>query len=188
MHRNFRIGIDLDGVVIDHRHHKCRLAREHGHELDLWQANSNVMKQFLPAEVYEAIQSSLYSHLTPAAPPVDGALEYLPRIQGEVYIISARRAETIRYAQEWLLKHRVYDSVPADRIFFCGSGAEKRGYCERLGISCYLDDRLNVLEQLPEHTRKVLFDPDGVAGKIRPSADICVAEGWPQFTSIISEK
>ena len=185
MNGRFRIGLDLDGVIIDHRPHKCRLARERGLELETWQANSNIMKQFVPLDVYEDIQTPLYSHMTPAAPPVEGALEHLPLIKAELYIVSARRADSIRYAQEWLSKHRVYDAVPADRIFFCGSGAEKRGYCERLGLDLFLDDRLNVLEMLPERTRKVLFDQDGVAARISPPAGIGVAGDWLQFLDLL---
>jgi len=185
MRQSLRVGIDLDGVIIDHRHHKCLLARERGLELEPWQANSNLMKQFVPGDVYEAIQAPLYSRLTPAAPPVEGALEYLPLLQAEVYIVSARRPETIRYAQEWLLKHRVYDIVPADRVFFCGSGAEKRGYCERLGLSVFLDDRLNFLEMLPPQTRKVLFDQDGIAARIGPAESIGVAGDWPRFAALL---
>lgn len=185
MNEKLRVGIDLDGVIIDHRPHKCRLARERGLELETWQANSNVMKQFVPGDVYEAIQEPLYSLLTPAAPPVEGALEFLPRLRADIFIVSARRPETISFAQEWLRKHGVYDLVPADRVFFCGSGADKRGYCERLGLSVFLDDRLNFLEMLPPQTRKVLFDQDGVAARIRPSDGIGVAGDWPQFAALL---
>ena len=183
-----RVGIDLDGVIIDHHHHKCLLARERGVALEPWQANSNIMKQFVPGDVYDAIQEPLYSRLTPEAPPVEGALENLRRLPAEIYIVSARRPDNVRYAQEWLRRHGVYDFLPADRVFFCGSGAEKRGYCERLGLSVFLDDRLNFLEMLPPETRKVLFDPDGVAAKLRPGGHIGVAGDWDRFAALLADQ
>jgi len=188
MERKLRVGLDLDGVLIDHHGHKCRLARERGIELERWQANSNLMRDFVPDRVYKDIRDSLYADLTTEAPPVAGALEYLPLLHAEVYIISARRPENIRYAQDWLLRNGVYNSVPAGRIFFCGSGSEKPGICRRLGVDLYLDDRLNVLEMLPADTRKVLFDPDGIAGRLRPPEAVKVVDDWLQFTSMVSSR
>jgi hypothetical protein len=188
MDRRLRIGLDLDGVLIDHHGHKCQLARERGIELERWQANSNLMRDFVPDRVYKDIRDSLYARLTTEAPPVAGALEYLPLLNAEIYIISARRSGNIRYAQDWLLQHGVYNAVPADHIFFCGSGAEKSGICRRLGVSLYLDDRLNVLELLPDETKKILFDPDGIAGRLQPPEVVKVVNDWLQFTSIVSSK
>lgn len=188
MDRKLRVGLDLDGVLIDHHGHKCQLARERGIELERWQCNSNLMRDFVPDRVYRDIRDSLYARLTTEAPAVEGALEYLPLLNAELYIISARRPENVRYAQDWLLRHGVYDAVAADHIFFCGSGSEKPGICRRLGVNLYLDDRLNVLEMLPEEMRKVLFDPDRIAGRIGPPEAVRVVNDWLQFTTVVSTR
>jgi hypothetical protein len=176
-----RIGIDLDGVLIDHREHKRRIAGEYGVSLEPWQSNSNMMRRHLPEDVYEAVQESLYGNYTPDAPPVAGALDTLPKLRAEAYIISARRPHSVRYAQDWLLKHRVYDAIPAERIFFCGTDEEKRGYCERLGISVFLDDKVSVLDALPGNTKRVLFDEDGVADELDVGHRMHVAKNWEDF-------
>lgn len=180
-----RIGIDLDGVLIDHRENKRKLAGEHGFALEPWQANSNLLDRFVPANIHDAIREPLYGHLTPAAPPVAGALQGLAALRAEVFIISARRSHSVRYAQDWLLKHRIYDTVPAERIYFCGGDEEKRGYCERLGITMFLDDKVSVLDALPGKTKRVLFDEDGVADTLKVRERLQVAKDWEEFRTIL---
>jgi hypothetical protein len=176
-----RVGIDLDGVIIDHRQHKLTLAGEHGFALAPWQTNSNVMSGYLPEDVYEDLQDKLYADLTVKAPPIQDALATLRQLRAEIYIISARRASTLRYAQDWLAKHRVYDTVPAERIFFCGSGDEKKGYCIKYGLHAFLDDKASVLDGLPGSTKRVLFDDDGVSGKLDLGKRFHVAKDWKEF-------
>lgn len=179
-----RIGIDLDGVLIDHREHKRKLAGEYGFELEPWQANSNVMHEYVPEHVYRAIKDPLYSSMTSDAPPVAGALRVLPSLKAEIYLISTRPQHSVRYAQDWLVKHRVYDTVPAERIYFCGAD-EKRGYCERLGISTFLDDKMSVLDALPGKTKRVLFDEDDIAGRIKVEDRLSIARSWDEFRTML---
>src|SRR5260221_13838589 len=94
-----RIGIDLDGVLIDHREQKRKLAEEYGIVLEPWQTNTNVMPRFVPKDALEALQLNLYPHWPPAAPAMTGALQVLPDLKAEIYIISARRTDSVRYAQ-----------------------------------------------------------------------------------------
>ena len=188
MRHPLRIGIDLDGVMIDHRGHKRRLAEEYGFALEPWQTNSNVMGRYLPEDVYRPLQESLYTRLTREAPPVAGALERLPEIKAEVYIISARRADSIRFAQDWLVSHRIYDFVPAERIYFCGNDEEKRGYCDRLGIDMFLDDKVRVLEALSGRTKRVLFDEDDVAKLLQVEDRLHVAKNWDEFKDLVNAK
>lgn len=181
-----RIGIDLDGVLIDHREHKRQLAEEYGIALEPWQTNTNVMGQYIPEDVLEMLQLQLYTHLTPSAPAIAGALEALPDIKAEVYVISARRPDSVRYAQDWLVKHLVYDVVPAERIYFCGGDEEKRGYCERLGIAVFLDDKIKVLDALPGKTKRVLFDEDEIVKLMRVEERLHVARTWDEFRRMVN--
>lgn len=183
-----RIGIDLDGVIINHRQHKCDLAREFGVELEPWQANSNVMRKYIPEAHYDDLQDRLYGRMTVEAPPVEGALERLAQLPGEVFIVSARRPQTVRSAQEWLSRNRLYDIIHAERIFFCGSDADKRGYCDRLGINVFLDDKVKVLEYLPKVASRVLFDEDGIAERLQVQDWLRVATNWEQFLHLLGQE
>ncbi len=182
-----RIGIDLDGVLIDHREHKRKLAEEYGVVLEPWQTNTNVIERFVPKDVYEAMQLHLYTHWTAAAPASTGALLALAALDAELYIISARRTDSVRYAQDWLIKHHVYDIVPAERIYFSGGDEEKRGYCERLGIDIFLDDKIRVLDALPGKTKCILYDEDGVAEECKVGDQLHVARTWEEFQQLVSE-
>jgi 5'(3')-deoxyribonucleotidase len=127
---------------------------------------------------------TVYGPMTLEAPQMSGAVAQLAEIRTEVYIISARRAHTIRFVQDWLSKHRVYDLIPAERIVFCGTDEEKRGYCERLGIDLFLDDKVSVLDTLPGRTARVLYDEDGMHEKLEIGDRLTIAKNWSEFRDI----
>ena len=183
-----KIGLDLDGVIIDHTDNKLRLASERGFELEPWQTNSNVMHQFVPEEEYGEIRRLAYNEATIEAEPVEMALESILELPGELYIVSARYQSSVRYAQNWLDQHRIYDSIPAERIFFCSSEAEKKQHCHRLGLQFYLDDKLKVLNSLPFSVRRTLFDNHDISKKLKPGPEIGVVFAWPEFVSLTKGK
>jgi len=183
-----RFGIDFDGVIVDHRPHKLRLAVELGVALEPWQTNSNLMHGFMPdEETYRRLQAPLYGALTIEAPAVVGALEGLARLPGEVYVISARRSGNEVSALAWMAKNGLHDIIPRERVIFCENGRDKRGHCERLGVSMFLDDKLSYLGHLPETLSRVLFDDDGIAHRLELPADVRVARDWHAFLAIAQE-
>ncbi len=181
-----RIGIDFDGVIIDHRPHKLRLAEALGFVLEPWQTNANVMERHLEDDSYRSVQKSLYGELTVQAPPVKDALETLARLPAELYVISARRPENVASARSWMAKHRLHDIVPEDRVIFCSSGKDKREHVERLGISIFLDDKIAYLDFLPERVRRVLFDEDDVMARLAVPPQMETAASWPEFELLVS--
>lgn len=187
MQKYQKIGIDLDGVLIDHREHKRELAKQRGISLEWWQTNTNVMGRFIPEALYSNLRNELYGTWTLSAPPVEGALAHLAAIKSDIFLISARNADAIRFAQEWLLRHRIYDLIRAERIFFCQTGDDKRGYCERLGLDFFLDDRKKVLDALSSSMTRVLFDTDGIAGMLEVGPEIKVAANWREAFMLMNE-
>jgi len=183
-----RIGLDFDGVLVDHGEHKLRLAAARGFNLERWQANTNLMQEFLPKEDYREIKEAIYTLLTPHAPPMAGMLEHLADLEGELYLISARRTDSIRFAQDWMQAHRIYDRIPAERVHFCSESDEKHKFIERLGIEAYLDDKVSVLESLPYWTRKFLFDPDGISERYELHPEIEIVPHWRDFSRVLQEK
>lgn len=185
MSQTVRIGLDFDGVIIDHHQHKLRLAAERGYDFEPWQTNTNVMKPLMEVPVYRELQDVLYGELTLQAPPVAGAIETIAAIPAEFYIVCARTPVNIRFAQQWLGDHRLYDVIPAERIFFCGTSEDKRGYCERLGLHAFLDDKLGTLHALPPRVQCYLFDDDGVAERLEVGSDIEVVRSWADFRRLV---
>ena len=184
MQAPLRIGIDFDGVIVDHRPHKLRLAGELGFALESWQTNTNVMHDYLSEEAYRSVQKPLYDELTVLAPPVSGALETLARLPGELYVISARRPESAASARAWMVKNGLHAIVPSERVIFCASGRDKREHCERLGISLFLDDKISYLGHLPTDIRRVLFDEDGIAGRVAVPPEFEVVRSWIEFATL----
>lgn len=182
-----RLGIDLDGVVIDHRAHKLRLARERGYDLEPWQANTNLMGRYLPREAYAAIQRELYGPLTLQAPSVPGAVEGLAALSGEPYIVTAREAASRVIVRQWLDQHGVEESVPPGRVIFCADGEEKGSHCLRLGLGVFLEDKLSYLRRTPKTALRVLLDEDAVADLLDVEPDIVVVRSWPEFVALVRE-
>jgi hypothetical protein len=183
-----RIGLDFDGVIVDHSANKLKLAEGLGCRLEHWQTNTNVMKRFLRPETYEAIQDCLYYEFTPLADPMDGALENIARLVAagiEPHIISARDDRSRPFAMEWIQKYRLTDMIPPERLHFVGSGDDKRALVESLGISSFLDDKMAVLAHLPETTRRYLFDQHDIAKQIDLAGSDAVVRTWKEFVDLV---
>lgn len=177
-----RIGLDFDGVIVDHCENKLKLAKDMGFDIAPWQTNTNIMKQFVPEPHYREVQEMIYTILTPKAPPVVESLERIKELGGELYIVSARRSGSIRYAHEWMGQHGIFDVIPAERVFFCGSSSEKGDYCRRLGIEAFLDDKLTVLEVLDDDVHKFLFDNHGSLEQFGLKHDYSAIRAWKDFS------
>ena len=83
-------------------------------------------------------------------------------------------------------KERLQRQEPTS-FFFCGTDGDKRGYCDRLAIDLYLDDKVNVLEKLSGRVRRVLFDEDDIASRLQLSDWLRVVKSWEEFTAIAME-
>lgn len=182
-----RIGIDFDGVIVDHRPHKLRLAGALGFMLEPWQANTNVMRDYLSEDAYRSVQKPLYDELTVLAPPVAGALEALARLPGELYVVSARRPENAVSAHAWMARNGLHAIVPKERVIFCATGRDKREHVERLGLSIFLDDKISYLGHLPADVRRVLFDEDGIAARVAVPPEFEVVKSWAEFAALAAK-
>jgi hypothetical protein len=100
-------------------------------------------------------------------PPVPGAFEAIRQVVDErferrVFLISKAgprvRAKTMR----WLKHHRFFErtGVTPKHVHFCLERGDKARICQELGITHFVDDRLDVLLSLCG-VHRFLFDPDG---------------------------
>lgn len=176
------IGIDLDGVIIDHKPAKLRLAADFGFALEPWQTNTNLMKNFLPVGQYRELQSVLYDETTDCAPTVAGARECLLAAISfgfEPHLISRRNRDSVQIVEGWLKRRGFEDVFNVDHVHFCQSDGEKAEICSRLSVVSFVDDKLSVLLGLSSSVRRILFAPDGAADRISPPSDIVLAQDWP---------
>jgi hypothetical protein len=87
-------------------------------------------------------------------PPVPGALDALPRLvrrfEGQVWLVSKCGPWVEDRTRRWL-EHRDFflrTLVPPEHLRFCRRREEKAEHCSELGITHFVDDRLDVHEAL----------------------------------------
>jgi hypothetical protein len=101
---------------------------------------------------------------TTAVPGAFDALRQLgasPRFGDKIFLVSKCGKRVQDKTLHWLNYHRFYDltGIWSHNIHFCRKRREKAGVCERLGITIFIDDRLEVLSKLVTVDKLYLFQP-----------------------------
>ena len=121
---------------------------------------------------------------TPAVPGAVAALRRLAegRFGENVFLVSKGGARTERRTREWLCQNLIYarTGLSPERLHFCRKRHEKAPICEALGITHFVDDRLEVLGYLESVPHRYLFDPDPseVAANLRHLPGVIPVETW----------
>jgi hypothetical protein len=177
------IGLDLDGVIIDHTENRLTLARSFGFKLTKPETPSDIMKLKLPEQIYKTIQLCLYDDpkyaLTP--PLVNGSktsLKTLCRAGHQLYLVSRRQRPEIAIE---LLKRRGLWPIYFNEtnVFFVKNSEEKNRKAGELHIKTYLDDQPSVLAKLLSVTNKFLLDPHRAHDFHRHH--LTVVNSWKEF-------
>ena len=189
MTQRLRIGLDLDGVIIDHTSNKLQKAHELGYVLEPRDTASAVMKSRVSLPHYREIQRHIYGPATATATAVEGALETIATLAAahDLYIISRRNVSngTDRSAHEWIAGSGIFEHIPKERVFFVPHDVvgAKGVVAKKLGIELYLDDQLKILHELPSVGTRILFDPFGTETASHPFRAI---KKWQEFPAIIA--
>lgn len=129
------LGIDVGGVIID-------------------RVNDNTDTSFFGDKYLE----------TTAVP---GAIEAIARLVAgrfgkKSYIVSKCGANVEARTRRWLEHHGFYGrtGIAPDRFRFCRRRQDKAGICAELGITHFVDDRLEVLGYLTTVPHRYLFRPN----------------------------
>ncbi|SEM08158.1 hypothetical protein [Streptacidiphilus jiangxiensis] len=112
--------------------------------------------------------------LTPA---VCGVFEALARLaaepfEGRVHVVSKAGPKVAANTRAWLHHHEFFarTGIPAGNVHFVRERADKGPVCRRLGITHFVDDRLDVLGHLATVAHRYLFL--GGLGDARPPAQV----------------
>lgn len=101
---------------------------------------------------------------TTAVPGVVESLRQLveKRFGEHVYLVSKCGSKVEAKSLRWLDHHRFHQmsGVPSGNIRFCRERHEKAGICRELGITHFVDDRLEVLSYLETVGKLFLFRPE----------------------------
>lgn len=162
MNTRLIIASDLDGTLADHTRMKLHFAKEFGYALAKEEATSDIMKTKIPFEDYKKITSLIYrtgSLHASVMPHAKEAIQELIEMFGPLYVIS-RRGKGIEadYAIKWLHAHLI-PPLRRENIFFVEGDIDKQTVARKLGVTLYIDDKQDVLDQMPEVAHRILFDP-----------------------------
>lgn len=101
---------------------------------------------------------------TPDVPgAIDAVREIALRIGGEnVFLVSKCKPQTEQRTLEWLAAHRFHEvtGVPRESVHFCRERVDKAPICRDLGVTHFVDDRLEVLGYLTSVPNRYLFRPE----------------------------
>ena len=144
------IGLDLDGVIIDHTQSKIKTARCLGFKIKPQETQSEMIRNIIPIEKYKKLQKVIYGRMTLDAPPTPLVLKTLKRLSKdyEVFIISRRGKRWVSSARGWLRKYKIFKIIPKKNIVFVEKEGDKNFWCQKLKIKVFIDDKLKVLKTL----------------------------------------
>lgn len=129
------LGVDIGGVIID-------------------RANDGTDTSFFTDNFLQ----------TTAVKDVFEALRLLARgdfKEDGVFLVSKCGPKVQAKTLEWLEYHNFYarTGIRRDNVYFCRARHEKAGICQELGITHFIDDRLEVLGNLTTVNKLYLFQP-----------------------------
>ena len=129
-----------------------------------------------------------------AFPPSEGVFDALKTLteyfNGEVYLISKCTEWAQVQILVWLKVHDFYvrTNIKPENVNFVRQRNEKDAVCVRLGVTHFIDDRLEVLSYMIESTPNlILFQPDQeeIAEFKKFLPNVTVANDWPEVVSKI---
>lgn len=110
--------------------------------------------------------TSFFSDRFLETPAVAGACDTLMRLGRErfgqrICIISKCGPRTEEKTRLWLAHHKLLDQLGLDSqaLHFCRKRPDKAPICKRLGVTHFIDDRLEVLTHLTSVRHRILFGP-----------------------------
>ena len=118
-------------------------------------------------------------------PEVAGAFDALKLLGtgafgARIYLVSKCGPRIEGRTRLWL-EHKGFHSitgVPPERVHFCRERKDKAPICAQLGVTHFVDDRLDVLDFLETVDRKYLFQPRPGDLARAATAPVIVATGW----------
>jgi len=156
------IGLDFDGVVVDHVQNKIRAARQLGIELAQRDTPLDVLANKLEPDTLAKLRHIIYDNrdYALAAPLVKGAKEGLEQLKNagrNYFLISTQKAPQI--VLESLKIRKLWGTYFSEKnVYFVEDANGKNKKVAELSISIYLDDEPSVLALMPSVPHRFLLD------------------------------
>ena len=118
-------------------------------------------------------------------PPSAGLFEALPALvdhcHGQVWLVSKAQPRTQERTRAWLHRHHFFERTGIDpgHLRFCLKRWEKADHARELGMTHFIDDRLDVLDYLRGIVpHRYLFGPQDPDVRVPPG--ITRLPSWPE--------
>lgn len=130
-----------------------------------------------------------------ATTAVPGAFASLARLApgrfgGRVFLVSKCGARVEAKTRDWLAYHDFHaqTGIPASHVHFCRRRPDKAEVCERLGVTHFIDDRLEVLGYLEHVANLYLFRPERreMNRHARHLRRVQIVHEWDEVESLLS--
>lgn len=156
------IGLDMDGVIIDHTKSRIDLARRFGIKLKAEETHPEIIKTIIDKPILDKIKDILYHEpdFTSFSPLMIGAKIALKKIKKQKlpFFLISRRIEpevavkTLKFYNLWP------EFFNNKNTFFVAEAEDKNIKAKELGITHYIDDELEIIKKLLDVKNKFLFD------------------------------
>jgi len=156
------IGLDLDGVIIDHTPLKLKLAKKFGFELKSEETHSEIIKTIIDRPILEQIKWDLYHNpeFFKSSSLMPGARSGLLRLKKRnlPFILISRRSEP-KEAIETMKHHGLWPKFfNENNAFFIAEPEDKNIKAHEMSVTHFVDDEIEVLKKLTDVKDKFLFD------------------------------
>lgn len=119
----------------------------------------------------------------------DGVRTLHQIFEGQICLISKCGVITQVRTREWLAKSLFFETtgVNPNYVFFCEERKQKGLICDYLGVTHFIDDRLEVLGYLKTVPNKFLFSPSEreIAKNVEHLKDVMRVENWEELLKVI---
>lgn len=164
------LGLDLDGVILDHSLNKIELARQIGVNLSLYETPSDIMATKIEKDAYHLLEAKLYDDVrlarrTPLVPHAKESLHYI-KSSGMPFVLISRRNPSdcaiisLKYHGLWP------DYFDFSNTFFVSEKKDKDVKAKAIGVTHFVDDEPSVIDELKSVSQRFLFDPLLVYGDL----------------------
>jgi hypothetical protein len=185
--RQPRLGIDIGRVIIDggaHPDGALDSVRRAGRGLEA-ESLANADTAFFQGDEATML----------ATPEMAGAVETIAaltvRFDGRVWLVSKCGPRVEARTRRWLAGHDFFDrtGIEPDHLRFCRERADKRVHCVELGLTHFVDDRIEVHEAIRDVVEhRYLFGsqrPDRPGGGAPAPGYVTPVPDWPTARRLI---
>ena len=123
---------------------------------------------------------------------VTGVFESLRQLRDtgfDIFLVSKCGKTTEEKSKDWLKHHNFYRLTGVDEssVRFCRKRRDKANICEELGVTHFVDDRLEVLSYLENVSNLYLFNPDEEEVRLFDSflSKVSRVSSWQDLTPLL---